>query len=111
MQRAAGAFGMVGAVVKDARSAMDAGVDTAVRKPRLAPRVPASMAERDPPVLPVLVGQLFDAPADHGQILAPLVVARASIHLNPQRAAAARGALSLDVRASAPPDAPVVREQ
>src|SRR5438477_3761965 len=96
------------AVVEDARAAVHAGVDAIGPEPRLAPRVPAAALKRHPPVLPVLVGQLPDAPADLLELFAAGRVAVALVDLDAVRAAAAGGVLQPGIRAPASPDALVV---
>src|SRR5947209_7493573 len=108
VKRTARATGMVRAVVEDARAAVQARVDAIALEARLPPWVPAAARQRDPAVLPVLVAQLPDTPADLLEIIAAGGVAVALIDLHALGAAAARGAFQPGIRASASPDAPVV---
>src|SRR5438270_6792588 len=99
---------MLDAVVEDARAAVHAGVDAIGPEPRLAPRVAAAALKRQPPVLPVLVGQLPDASADLLEVFAAGRVIVAPVDLDALPAAAAGGVLQPGIGASAPPDALVV---
>src|SRR5438270_118260 len=72
---------MVQAVMEDARAAVQAGMDAIALEPRLAPRVAAAALKRQPPVLPVLVGQLPDASADLLEVFAAGRVIVAAVEL------------------------------
>ena len=110
MECTAGPAGMVHAVVEDARTAVQAGVDAIALEPRFPPWIPAAALQPNPAVLPIFVGELPDASADLLEILAAGSVAVALIDLDALHAAAAGAALRPGIGAAASPDAPVVGE-
>ena len=80
---------MVHAVVEDARTAVQAGVDAVALEPRPAPRAPAAARQRHPAVLPILIGQPPDASADLLEILSAGAIPVASVDLHAVHATSA----------------------